>query len=45
MSRKIQVQSPLQRIRRVMDYYYKQGANREMVNNVYKNILKEKFNK
>lgn len=45
MSKKVHVQSPLQGIKRVMDYYYKQGANKESVNNVYKNILKEKFNK
>ena len=38
-------QSPLQRIKRVIDYYYKQGANKESVNNVYKKILKIKFNK
>lgn len=44
-SKKIQVRSPLQRIRRVMDYYYKQGANKETVNSVYKNIIKGKFNK
>jgi hypothetical protein len=38
-------QSPLQRIKRVMDFYYKQGANKESVNNVYKKIIKIKFNK
>jgi hypothetical protein len=42
---KTQTQSPLQRIKRVMDYYYKQGANKELVNSVYKNIIKIKFNK
>ena len=42
---KIHKQSPLQRIKRVMDFYYKQGANKESVNSVYKNILNIKFNK
>ena len=42
---KVQTQSPLQRIKRVMDYYYKQGANKELVNSVYENIIKIKFNK
>jgi len=42
---KTQTQSPLQRIKRVMDYYYKQGSNKESINSVYKNILKIKFNK
>lgn len=42
---KTQTQSPLQRIRRVMDHYYKQGANKESVNSVYKNILNLKFKK
>lgn len=36
-------QSPLQRIIKVMNYYYRQGANKESVNSVYKNILKIKF--
>jgi hypothetical protein len=36
-------QSPLQRIIKVMNYYYRQGANKESVNNVYKNILKKKY--
>ena len=36
-------QSPMQRIKRVMDYYYKKGANKESVNKVYKNILKGKY--
>ena len=38
-------QSPLQRIKRVMDFYYKQGANKESVNEVYKKIINLKFNK
>lgn len=36
-------QSPLQRIIKVMNYYYRQGANKESVNSVYKNILNKKF--
>lgn len=36
-------QSPLQRIIKVMNYYYRQGANKESVNKVYKNILNKKF--
>jgi hypothetical protein len=42
---KERTQSPLQRIKRVMDYYYKQGYNSERCNSVYKKILKIKFNK
>lgn len=38
-------QSPLQRIRRVMNFYYKRGCNKENVNRLYKKILKDKFNK
>jgi hypothetical protein len=36
-------QSPLQRIKRVMDFYYKRGCNKENVNALYKRILKDKF--
>jgi hypothetical protein len=36
-------QSPLQRIKRVMDFYYKRGCNKENVNDLYKRILKDKF--
>jgi hypothetical protein len=36
-------QSPLQRIIKVMNYYYRQSANKESVNKVYKNILNKKF--
>lgn len=36
-------QSPLQRVKRVMDYYYKHGCNKESVNDVYISIIKEKF--
>lgn len=28
-----------------MDFYYKQGANKERVNDVYKKIIKAKFDK
>lgn len=38
-------QSPIQRIKRIMDFYYKRGQNREFVNQVYKNILKQKCEK
>lgn len=38
-----QKQSPLQRINRIMKYYLDRGANKERVNDVYKNILKKKF--
>jgi hypothetical protein len=36
-------QTPLQRIKRVMDYYYRRGTNREKVNDIYRKILAEKF--
>lgn len=42
MSRK---QSPLQRIKRIMDFNLKRGCNSERVNNVYRNILKAKYGK
>jgi hypothetical protein len=42
---KTQTQSPLQRIRRVMDYYYKFGHNSERVNKVYRNVISIKFKK
>lgn len=35
--------TPLERITVVMKYYYKQGANKESVNKIYKKILKEKY--
>ena len=38
-------QTPYQRIKKVLDYYYRKGVNRESVNNVYRNIIKEKVNK
>lgn len=34
-----------QRIRKVIDFYYKRGCNKESVNRLYYKILKEKFNK
>lgn len=38
-------QSPLQRVKRVMDFYYKQGYNSERVNSVYLKIIENKFKK
>lgn len=38
-------QSSLQRIKRVMDFYYKRGCNKESVNKLYYKILKLKFQK
>jgi len=37
--------SPLQRINRIMKYYLDRGTNRERVNLVYRNIVKQKFSK
>ena len=42
---KTQTQSPLQRIKRVMDYYYRRGYNSERINKVYRNVISIKFNK
>jgi hypothetical protein len=36
--------SKLQRIQRVLNYYLKMGVNKESVNEVYRSILKEKWN-
>lgn len=36
-------QSDLQRIQRVLNYYYKRGVNRESVNKVYHKIIFKKF--
>jgi hypothetical protein len=36
-------QTPLQRINRILAFYYKRGVNKESVNKVYRNILKLKF--
>ncbi len=38
-------QTPLQRIKRVLDYYYKMGTNKESVNKVYHKIINNKKNK
>lgn len=35
--------SNLQRIKLVLDYYYKRGNNRELVNKVYHKIIKQKY--
>jgi hypothetical protein len=43
MSRKIQTINPMQRVKIVMKYLGLRGANKESVNNVYRNILKQKF--
>jgi hypothetical protein len=43
MSRKIHNITPMQRIKIVMNYLHLRGGNKESVNEVYKNILKEKF--
>jgi hypothetical protein len=36
-------QTHYQRIKRVLQFYYKRGQNRENVNEVYRKILKEKL--
>jgi hypothetical protein len=36
-------QSPLQRIQRVINFYYKRGCNKESVNKLYFKILKQKY--
>ena len=36
-------QSPIQRINRIMKFYYLRGQNRENVNSVYRNILKSRI--
>ena len=38
-------QSPLQRILVVMQYLYRRGGNKESVNEVYRNIIKKKYEK
>jgi len=35
----------LQRIKRILNFYYKRGINSERSNKVYRNILKQKFNR
>ena len=37
--------SPLQRVVIVMQYLYRRGGNKESVNNVYRNIIKKKYEK
>jgi len=37
--------TPLQRILRVMKFYYGRGQNRESVVNVYRKIIKQKYGK
>ena len=37
-------QSDLQRIKRVMNFYYNRGCNKESVNDIYRKILASKFN-
>jgi hypothetical protein len=37
--------SPLQRVLLVMQYLYRRGGNKESVNNVYRNIIKKKYEK
>jgi len=36
-------QSQLQRIKRIMDFLHKRGDNKESVNEVYRNIIKNKL--
>ena len=36
-------QTQYQRIKRILQFYYKRGQNRENVNEVYRNILKTKL--
>jgi hypothetical protein len=36
-------QTPLQRINRILAFYYKRGICKESVNKVYRNILKAKL--
>ena len=43
MSRKVQTITPMRRVKIIMNYLHLRGANKESVNNVYRNILKEKF--
>ena len=38
-------QSPLQRINRVLRFYHERGQNRELVNIVYRNVIRKKFQK
>ena len=42
MSKKTHKTSPLQRIVRVIEYLIRRGANKESVNLVYRNIIKNR---
>jgi hypothetical protein len=35
--------TPYQRIRKVIGFYYRRGCNKESVNTIYKQILKQKY--
>lgn len=37
--------SNYQRIKLVLNYYYKMGANKESVNKIYHKIIKQKYDK
>jgi hypothetical protein len=37
--------TPEYRIKKIMNFYYDRGQNRESVNEVYRNLLKKKFQK
>ena len=39
-----QKQSDLQRIKRVMNFYYNRGCNKESINYLYRKILVKRFN-
>lgn len=36
-------ESPLKRINRVMKFYYLKGVNKELVNRVYRNVIKQRL--
>ena len=36
-------QTPLQRINRILAFYYKRGVNKESVNTVYRKIIRYKL--
>jgi hypothetical protein len=38
-------QTPLQRINKIIDFYYKRGVNKESVNRIKHKIIFAKFNK
>lgn len=43
MTKKINKQSPLQRINRIIDFNWRRGNNKESVNEVYRKIIKNKL--